>query len=363
MTAQTGRLEHLVDLAGEQSSERRRELLRDITDVFLEKPETHSQQATQYFSEIMGKVAFDLEQQVRAELAEKLAEETSAPQDLIRRLANDTIDVAQPILEQSPVLTQADLIGIAEQGGQDHLIAITGRKDIGPDLSCSLVERGDDRVVEGLVRNKTAEISRDTMERIVTRAETNERLHDPVVDRPDLPPDLMQEMFWCVSKQLREKILKQTSMIDGEKLDQMLEEVESKHKDKQNDDVRQLSKPEAFVKRLVDQDELNEYALVTMAKARQVPELICGLAELTDIDLVTAKRVLFDRTGEGLAIACRAHGFDRTTFSTFILTVDPANPRSIEETYRLLNIYDKLEPATAQRIMRFWKVRKGVARA
>lgn len=362
MTAQIDRLERLVDLAAEDSSERRRDLLRDITDVFLDKPEAHSQLATQYFSDIMGKVAFDLEQQVRAELAEKLAKESSAPHDLIRRLASDTIDVAHPILEQSSILTQGDLIGIAEKNGQEHLMAIAGREDIGADLSGTLVERGDDRVVEGLVRNKSAEISRDTMERIVTRAETNERLHDPIVDRPDLPPDLMQEMFWCVSKQLREKILQQTSMIDGAKLDKMLEEVEANHSPEQTDENRKLSKPEAYIKRLVDLKQLNEHALVSMAKARQVPELICGFAELTGVDTVTSKRVLFDKSGEGLVIACRARGYDRTTFSTLLLTIDPSNARSIEETYRLLNIYDKLDSATAQRIMRFWKVRKGMAK-
>jgi len=360
MTDRLDKLEQLIGLAHERSSDRRRELLRSITDIFLDKPETHSSEASAHFGGIMKKVAYELEVEVRAELAERLSEQAAAPYELIRKLASDEIEVAQPVLKASPVLTQHDLMEVAENRGQDHLHAITHRRDIGEDLSEKLVQRGDDRVVEGLVRNKTAAINRNTMENIVHRAQrsTNNQLDAPLVDRTDLPPDLMQEMFWSVSKDLRERILEQTSKIDESKLDRALAEIEAKFEDRPAMPARTISKPQALVNRLARQGELNEPKLVEFARTQQIPELICALAKMAEIDHATAKRILFDQSGEGLTIACRASDFERNTYSAFLLSVDPGNPRSIQETSRLLSIYDKMDRATAQRIMRFWRVRK-----
>lgn len=85
------KLQGLVELAKETSSDRRRELLREITDVFLEDPGSYNDVESQHFGEIMGKVAYDLERQVREELAAKLAAEAAAPPELIKRLAGDEI--------------------------------------------------------------------------------------------------------------------------------------------------------------------------------------------------------------------------------------------------------------------------------
>jgi len=115
---QENNLERLVDLATETSSERRRDLLREVTDLFLTAPDSYSDRENTYFGEIMGTIAFDLEQQIREELAQKLSSEANAPHDLIRKLAHDEIEVARPVLEQSPVLDESDLIELAEQIGR-----------------------------------------------------------------------------------------------------------------------------------------------------------------------------------------------------------------------------------------------------
>ncbi|MEZ6030195.1 MAG: hypothetical protein R3C46_10650 [Hyphomonadaceae bacterium] len=68
----------LLDLAKEGSSEKRRELLRQVTDVFLAAPDQRNEKEAVLFDEIVGAVAADLETQVRVELARKVAE-SNAP--------------------------------------------------------------------------------------------------------------------------------------------------------------------------------------------------------------------------------------------------------------------------------------------
>jgi len=352
------KLESLVELAGETSSDRRRELLREITDVFLQNPESYNAKESEYFGEIMGKVAYDLERQVREELASKLASEAAAPPDLIRKLAGDEISVARPVITESPVLKEEDLIEIAESRGQEHMFAITKRSDIGENLSEVLVKKGDDRVVEGLVRNETAKISRNTMQKVVERAESSTGLQAPLVDRPDLPADLMKDMLAFVSEDIKAKIMDQTNLINADKLDEILEDVGTKIENKSNLRKNSKSKPEVLIEELVRNGELNENKLVELAKQRKIPEFICGLAHIAELDISATRRAIMDRSGEGLAIVCKSCNFTQATFSTFINYVWPDSERSIEQSCKLIALYNQVTMETAQRVMRFWRVRQ-----
>ena len=358
MNQARNKLERLVELAGENSSERRRELLREITDVFLESPDSYNVTESQYFGEIMGKVAYDLERSVREELAAKLAAEAAAPPELIRRLAGDEISVAQPVIVQSPVLAESDLIEIAKQKSQEHLYAITKRDDIGEQLSEVLVDKGDDRVVEGLVMNQTAKIGRDTMEKVVERSQSSERIQAPLVDRPDLPADLMKDMLAFVSEDIKSKILEQTNMVNAEKLDEMLHDVGEKIESRSNVRKDGKSKPELMIEELHRAGELDQSKLVEMVKQRKIPEFICGLAKVAELDMATTRRAIMDRSGEGLAIVCKSCDFDQSTYSTFINYVWPDSDRSIEQSCKLIALYNQVTKETAQRVMRFWRIRQ-----
>ena len=173
----------LIDLAKEPSSEKRRELLREVTDLFMEAPQDHSATQTEQFGDILGTVAREMEMEVRQTLATRLASVPNAPHALIVQLANDEINVARPVLTQSVVLRDSDLIALAKLQTQDHLHAIAGRKTVSAAVSDALVERGDDRVLVRLASNDGAELSRDAMEVLADKAETVEPLRRPMVTR------------------------------------------------------------------------------------------------------------------------------------------------------------------------------------
>src|SRR5262245_18336477 len=117
----------LLDLAKETSIENRRELQRQITDVFLADPTDRSDRESQLFDEIVGAVASDLETQVRVELARKEAVSNVPVQRTARRLALDEIEVARPVIEKSKALTEADILEVIKQKSQDHMLAVTKR--------------------------------------------------------------------------------------------------------------------------------------------------------------------------------------------------------------------------------------------
>ena len=137
MAAPANNFALLLDLAKEGSSEKRRELLRQITDVFLADPPERSDRESMLFDEIVGTVAADLETQVRIELARKVAVSNVPVQRTARRLAMDVIEVARPVLEHSKALSEADLIDVIQAKSQDHMMSVTKRPHIGENVSRS----------------------------------------------------------------------------------------------------------------------------------------------------------------------------------------------------------------------------------
>ena len=80
-------------------------------------------------------------------------------------------------------------------------------------------------------------------------------------------------------------------------------------------------------------------------------------AEMMDVDFATARRISQGRSVDALAIACRAHGMDRDMFVAVAMLRPVTGKRETADPYTLAQIYEALPEDTAQRAMRFWKVR------
>ncbi len=362
MSSGNQNLLRLIDLAKETSSDKRRELLREMTDLFMEAPASHSEAESESFGAIIGGVAHEMEMAVRQALAERLAQVPTAPRNLILQLANDEIDVARPVLSKSAVLGEADLIALAKAKSQGHLHAIAGRPQVSERLSDALAARGDDAVLERLAGNQGAILSRSAMETIVARAEKVERLRKPIATRGDLPPDLLNEMFFVVSAELKRFILDRMKDVDPALLDAAIRQTERRIKMQGPAQDPEQAKAESLVEQMTKGQAINEALVVALAKQKRMLELTVAVARLAQIDFKTARRVLQDKNPEALAILARACRFDRSTFSTLaLMNADAA--RSLTETYELIALYDKVPFEAAQRVMRFWQVRKAAEKA
>ena len=351
-------LRRVLQLAKTPSSEKRRELLREVTDLFLDDDEAYSDVEREHFGAIMGRIAKDMEVAVRYDLAHTLAALPTAPHALIQQLAHDEFTVANEVISKSPVLEDDDLIEIAHSKGQEYLEAIAVRETVSPMVSDALVGRGNDNVLVKLVSNAGALLSRGAIEKVVERSESNEQLQTPLIARHDLPVDLLNEMFSFVSTNLRTQITQKIDGLPQEVLDRALNQT----RDRFAKEVRQIKESDrrarVYVSEMARKRELNESLLVQLMRAGQIAEFTHAFARLGDIDVKTAQRIVQTRNTEGIAIVCRSARFDRATFSALALLLDASPTRSSDATHELLSLYDQVTPEAAQRVMRFWKVRR-----
>jgi uncharacterized protein (DUF2336 family) len=163
----------LIDLAKEPSSEKRRELLREVTSVFMSNADHAGSAELGLYDEVLTQLSTDMETLVRAEIANTLADAKVAPMGLLRKLASDHIDVAAPILTRSTALSESDLMHVVENKGQEHLRAVSQRAMVPEAISGVIVKRGDDETLKTLLVNDGARLSRETNEAVIHRAKAN----------------------------------------------------------------------------------------------------------------------------------------------------------------------------------------------
>lgn len=361
MTDKTHQLHKLIQLAQEPSSDGRRELLREITDLFVDSHADVGEQESKHFAEIVGHLVYDVEMDVRKHLATRLSGLDSAPHSLVALLANDEIDVARPLLANSPVLQNADLIRIVKKRSQMHMLTVSQRAEVDEEVADALIEHGDDEVLESLARNEGAVISRNAAEALVARSEHQPALHEPLVTRADLPADLINQMYFWVSEKLRERIMLDTQDLDEPVVENLLKEIQVSILGDMAYRVDVDTEPtaaEKFIRRKAMLKQLDPPLLVELLRDGRPAEFIEGFARLTGLDNKTAQRVLSDSTHQGLAIACKAVGIEADDFSALARLTSGNGTLDTADIFEVVEMYKKIPMDTAKRTMRFWRVRQ-----
>ncbi|HLK24824.1 MAG TPA: DUF2336 domain-containing protein [Caulobacteraceae bacterium] len=357
MAPQT-KLHDLIALAREPSSERRRELLREVTDLFFTGQAGRPASELALFDDVLSQLAGEMEEAVRAELAERMADQPQAPKQLISRFAVDAPAVAEPVLARSRALSDEDLLHVARTRGQDHLRAISRRFRVPEAVSDAIVERGDDDTLNVLLRNENAELSRAAHEAAVDRAAANPSLHEAVVDRHSLPLDLLNEMYFVVEAQLRDRILEKNATIDPDALEAALEAGRKRVAARDGALPSDYAAAEAAVRAMKVKGGLSAPVIASMLRNGETTKFLVALAEMADIDFHTARRILERRELDALAIVCKAADFDRSLFLTFAVLVLDREVDAIGRAREYGQLYADLPRDAACRTVRFWRMRR-----
>jgi uncharacterized protein (DUF2336 family) len=354
----SSKLHHLISLAEEPSSERRRELLREVTDLFFASDIAGQPTQMALFDDVLGRLAGDMEEAVRQALAEQMSQSEHAPRNLLRSLAQDSIAVAEPILTSAPGLGVEDQVVLARTLGQEHLRALSQRPDVSERVTDAIVDRGDDQTLGVLLRNDSAQLSRASHETAVDRAATNPELHAAVVDRASLPPDLLNEMYFIVEARLRDRIMDRNAELDPADLDAALR-AGRKHIAVQDGALpADYGEAERAVQALQIRGELTPPALVAMLRRRETTRFLVAFSEMVDIDFHTARRIIERRDVDALAIVCKAADFERALFLTFAVLILGPQADVLSRANEYGGLYADLPKDSALRTIRFWRMRR-----
>lgn len=361
-TSAVSRLPDLIALAEEGSSEKRRALLRELTEHFFGAPIRTSTEDDLYGA-VLAKLADDMEIAVRTELSARFANAPDAPHALIRRLANDEAAVAGAVLAHSPVLTDEDLLGVVRHHGQDHLRAVSARPSVSEAVSDVIVERGDDETLGTLLRNDGARLSRKASEAAVERAKANPALHEATVSRAGLPADLLNDMYFVVEARLRSQILEQNARMDPALLDAALAAGRTRVATDDGALPADYSECLAYVEELKAAGQLTPRMLARFLRSGSKTSFLIALAQLSDIDFHTARQIVERRELDALAVVCKAADLDRALFLTYAVVLLNDDGDAMAKAHAYARMYAELSREAALRTLRFWRMRRGAQAA
>ena len=134
----------LDELIMHGSPERQVKTLKRVTAFFLDGASRLDESHVQVFDLVFSRLIDHVASKPRTELSCRLAPLGNAPVEAVRRLAqDDSIAVAGPVLKQAERLSESDLIDIAENKSQAHLLAISARVRLDEPVTDVLLRRGD----------------------------------------------------------------------------------------------------------------------------------------------------------------------------------------------------------------------------
>ena len=358
MTAAMPKFSLLLDLAKEPSSDKRRDLLHQITDIFISSPGQISSASYAALDELAVAVLSDVTSEVRSDLAHTFMESALPLRRTARQLAMTDIEVARPVIEHWAALSDADLLEIVATKSQEHLMAVTRRADIAEPISDALVAHGEDQVVASLLANNSARIGQPTFDKVLARARTSPVLHVPVARRQDVPLSVMSALYNCFSVELRKEVLKRYESIAPEALNVALERSWTRVEKMYNALPDDFEAAQRKLKQLENAGELKPALLARLAGEGAGARTLFVLAfgRLTDESYHVIFRLLEARDLDAIALLCRAAGFSRALFMTLIPSVVKTGcDAAMTESCGF--IYEKVVVASAQRAVRFWKLR------
>lgn len=360
----------LLDLAADRSGAARAQLMNMIVDLFLPANQRLTDQQRSLMTDVLGRLLGSIEMEVRQHLVEALMQSSVELPELEAQLANDTIEVARPILERSKVIRDVDLMEVVMQCAEEHRMAIALRETLSAPVAEALVEKGirngEDDVLETLIRNGDAVLSRRAMELLVAESKRNGEFQQPLLTRNDLPVDLAYQMYWWVTATLRRHILR-NYIIDQAALDPMIERAAKRamveHDDAQSVQARALQ----LARRLEELGELTDSFFLRTLRQGRLSLFAASLAARARISFSTAWKIVTDPGHESFIVLAKAIEISRDASASMVLVLDglnnasPARPPSV--LTEILRLYDDLDIAGARRLMQYWQLDSDFRRA
>jgi uncharacterized protein (DUF2336 family) len=346
-----------LDSAIAQSSDiRRAAMMRQLTDLFLVGADQYSDDEITLIDDVFMRLVVTIEQSSRALLAIRLGPVSKAPPKIIRLLAcDDAIDVASPVLTQSEQLDIATLIKCALTKSQEHLLAISRRKTLPEALTDVLVERGDNQVVLSTARNARAKFSSKGFHILVERTHGDDQLAACVGKRPDLPPQLFQQLLDAASETVRAKLEAENPHAKSE-IDRVVADVTTRIQTEATMQSPKYAAAQVLVDSLNAAGQLNGTKLADFARTGRFEEIVAALSLMSHVPPDVIERTVNDTRAESLLVLAKAVGLSWETTRSIITLAARKYGYSAADIKQCMVAFQRLKQSTAQQILDFHRM-------
>lgn len=345
----------LLQLAQDKTEKGRLQLADAVTQFFDGRDLGDSEQrlATEILLNLVRQAEIDL----REALSVKLSARENVPADVIRFLANDTISVARPVLQHSPLLKDNDLIYIIAQKGEEYWRSIASRAQISPVITDRLIDTGDIGTAKTLVENPHITLPKKSVKKLVKVSLTAEELQVSLLRRPEIDPETAGDLYMCVGHALRQEIahrFKMSADVIETAMEGLIEELSLEA----HGILRITPEMETLARRMNERGCISADLMIKTLRKGQMSFFVALFAERVGLPSDGILTLVNREGGREFALACRALHMMKSEFaSIFLLSRGLRTGEKIvnqKELITALNHYDTVRDFDIQRTLKAW---------
>jgi len=345
----------LQSLAKDTNPEARAQL----TDAVIELLDTElSAREDELITDVLMELVRQAESDLREALAERLSGMDNVPLRLILQLANDQISVANPILSKSIVLNDLDLIYIIKSNGAEHWQAIAKRPRMSDQIINILADTGEEGTMINLTENDRITLTDYALDVIATEACSNDRLAKPLLQREEVTLDIARRLYRSVGEALKDTIKDSFDVSLNDAVEEAIDDVVSEFVDvsSESNNFMPTKAMLSAAARYKEKNLLTMKMIMGSLRRGQIQSFVAQFSKLTEMPAETIIEMLTQKSGQGLAVSCKAFDIEKADFlSIFLLTNRLRNGQSmieLKEMNKATEYYDRVEKHIALGIVK-----------
>lgn len=159
-------------------------------------------------SKVLDHISKDVSTLVRRALAITLRNSPELPRDVAKRLIADIDNIAVPVLESSPVLTDEDLLDVLRSKAAAKVMAIAKRPTLTGAIVRAVIRFGDGPALANLAANDRAPLDNAAYSEMLRLAKSDDLIEESLIARRDLPPLVVEQLITQASAEVAIQIAK-----------------------------------------------------------------------------------------------------------------------------------------------------------
>lgn len=342
-------------LNGDANVMERDQLFRNMAQLYSYVSDRCDDEQVSQYDEVLCQLAELVEVEARTHVAKLLAPLDRAPGNVVVKLANDTIEVAGPLLEFSNVLSDDDLIDIVTNRTEAHRVAIAGRPAVAERVGEAIVEHGGSSSVVRLVRNPNAELGHATLERLVERASHDAEIAADLRGRTDIDWKGLRGEIHAAGDKVLEAVAENEPQLDPVTIGKVSSVVYNRMKNRAGFSGQEWKVAYNQVKALADRRQLDDRALMRFARFGYGHHTAAALTVLLQVAPEVFVKWLAMQDYVAITVALRALGVSPDLFQTMIANMPWRDMPTEADRTNVRRRFEALSQDEAIGIFELWR--------
>jgi uncharacterized protein (DUF2336 family) len=301
-------------LAADPNPANRQATMLRVGELYGSEPLTPAER--QIALSIIQTILPEAELEIRRRLSESLKSTPHLDRELAKRLAQDVLDVATPILVHSLALTDEDLVQVIQNCSIDHARAVAMRPTLNVTVTDALIRTDDEVVVVRVAANTNARISAGGFHHVLDRFGDHARIAEAVGNRPALPLAIVERLATLVTGRTLERLIGRYA-VPAHRVGLILHHSRE-HFLLQSIAGEPAEELRAFAQRLEDNRLLSPTLVMRSMAIGQFGFLLQALSIKANVPISNVRKLMADEGGRGQAELFEHCGLDPMFRSLFV---------------------------------------------